>query len=82
METMSSKLQDIESMVGQLDLTDQVRLLEYLAPKIAGSVLQKSANPSNPDAAWHQFREVGKRLARSSHDGTGSLTESISTARR
>jgi hypothetical protein len=82
MEIMSSKLQDIEAMVGQLDLTDQVRLLEYLAPKIAGNVLQRTANPLNPDAAWHRFREVGHRLAHSSHDGTDSLTESISKARR
>lgn len=75
-------LTDIERLVDQLDVRDQVRLLQFLAPRIAGGVLSAAALAPDVDAAWRQFREVGARLAKGSSGGGGSLTQAVSDMRR
>lgn len=83
---MSDKtLREVEASVEQLELRDQVRLLEYLAPRIARAVL---SGPPGADvradahAAWQRLREMGERLAATSVPGAPSLTEAVSRMRR
>jgi hypothetical protein len=74
-------LSDIEALVEQLDVRDQVRLLEFLAPRIAGNVLSSENCLANDEQAWQHFRDVGSKLvARSS--GGRSMSEAISHMRR
>lgn len=84
-QAMSAKtLGEIQASIERLDLADQVRLLEYLTPKIASAVLAPSSgvDPRDRDAAWRRFRAVGERLAATSLPGAPSLTDSVSRMRR
>ena len=65
----------------QLDLADQVRLLEYLTPRIAGAVLA-SRGACDAEDAWRRFRDVGRRLAATSAPGGATLTDAVSHMRR
>jgi len=77
-------LSEIKESVERLDLTDQVRLLEYLTPKIASAVLAspRSASQTDADSAWRQYRSLGQRLAATSVVGAASLTDAVSQMRR
>jgi hypothetical protein len=75
-------LGEIKAAVEQLDLPDQVRLLEYLTPKVARGVLAGPQNLGKADAAWQQYRSIGHRLAATSNSGAPSLTEAVSEMRR
>ena len=77
-------LGEIEASIDQLDLSDQVRLLQFLAPKIAEAVLTPppSASEQDPNAAWLRYRALGDRLAATSVAGAASLTEEVSKMRR
>jgi hypothetical protein len=82
---MSSRtLSEIKESVERLDLSDQVRLLEYLTPKIASAVLAnpRTAPGAEGDLAWRQYRSLGQRLAASSVVGAPSLTDAVSQMRR
>ncbi|HXE53833.1 MAG TPA: hypothetical protein VN541_12500, partial [Tepidisphaeraceae bacterium] len=75
----------IKAAVEQLELSDQVRLLEYLTPKVAGAVLAGSQAPAESDAAtaaWQRYRTVGERLAATSTSGAASITETVNQMRR
>ncbi len=73
-------LEDIETSIESLDLQDQVRLLEFLAQKIANAVLKPAAGDA--DQAWRLYRAVGERLAATSIAGSASLTDAVSQSRR
>lgn len=79
---MSAKtVSEIEASIAQLDLSDQLRVLQFLTPKIAGAVL--NARPSPPAAdPWRQFQAVGAQLAATSLPGAASLTTAVSQMRR
>jgi hypothetical protein len=78
-------LSEIEAGITELDLADQVRLLQYLAPRIAGAVL-KSHRESGPgisaNDAWHRLQSLGEKLAATSLAGAPSLTDAVSQLRR
>lgn len=78
-------LHEIEARIEELDLPDQVRLLQYLAPKIAQAVLAPAppaaASPDAHDALNH-FRAIGNRLKATSAPGVPSLTQAVSEQRR
>jgi hypothetical protein len=82
-------LSEIEASITELDLADQVRLLQYLAPRIAGAVLKTQqesrrdiqAGPSGEDP-WRRFQALGNRLAATSVAGAPSLTDAVSQMRR
>ena len=66
---MSATLAQAERTVNDLTPADQARLLRYLAPKVAGLVLQRppDANrlPEPPpadtgDKAWEHFLAIGQ----------------------
>lgn len=79
-----SNLTEIESSIRQLDVRDQVRLLQYLTPRIAEAVLaQRSETRAQPDpGAWRRFREIGDQLARTSIADAPSLTHAVGQMRR
>lgn len=80
----AKSLREIEASIEELNLPDQVRLLQYLTPRIAGAVLRSEANSSASDAngAWLRFRALGERLAATSVAGAPSLTDAVSQLRR
>jgi hypothetical protein len=74
-----TKLLTVEHLVDELGIAERVRLLQYLAPRIAEALAAKPA--SAPDAAWQLFREVGAELAAGSVAGE-SMTQAVSDMRR
>ncbi len=77
---MSYSLEEIEAMVDALEPKDQVRLLQYLVPRLADSVLAGESSNADVDDAWREFRRVGERLAAKSNGE--SITQAISDMRR
>jgi hypothetical protein len=77
---MAHTLEEVEAMIDALEPTDQVRLLQYLVPRLADAVLAGSSARTDADAAWREFRRVGERLAAASNGE--SITQSISDMRR
>ena len=78
-------LRELKASIENLELVDQVRLFEYLAPKIAGAVLasrDKGASAEHAQQAIPQYRSAGEQLAATSAPGAPSLTEAISQMRR
>ena len=77
-------LREIESSIGQLNLSDQVLLLQYLTPKIAGAVLARQPLDGLDDAeeAVRRYRAVADELAATSHPNVPSLTDAVSEQRR
>jgi uncharacterized protein (DUF2236 family) len=76
-----SNLETIESLVNTLEIGDQVRLLQYLAPRIADAVLPRSVSIPNTDEAWIRFRKAGKKVAAAA-SGSASLTQALGDSRR
>ena len=79
-------LDQVQQLVDQLTPLDQVRLLEYLAPRIARAVAASHALTPTPAGAsmdaWAEFFHVGDALA-ASDPGTGdTLTASVLAMRR
>lgn len=77
-------LGEIKASVEKLDIPDQVRLLEYLTPRIASAVLASSLSDpqADPESAWRRYRSLGHRLAATSVGAAPSLTDSVSQMRR
>ena len=77
-------LGEIKASIEELDLPDQVRLLEYLTPKIASALLAspRGETQEDADAAWLRYRSLGQRLAATSVGGAPSLTDAVSQMRR
>jgi hypothetical protein len=77
---MAASLKEIEAMVDALAPTDQARLLQYLAPRVACPF--PAAEPDRPNAisAWQEFRRVSERLAATSNGQ--SLTQAITDMRQ
>jgi len=77
-------LQEIELSIAQLDVRDQVRLLQYLTPRIADAVLlaAQASGKSDADEALPRFRAAGERLAATSVPGAASLTDALCQSRR
>jgi len=77
---MAVTLKDVEAMVDTLGPTDQVRLLQYLVPRLADAVLAGESERPDAVGAWREFRRVGERLAATSNGE--SITQTISDMRR
>ena len=67
-------------MVDALEPMDQVRLLQYLVPRLTDAMLAGNAGRTDADSAWREFRRVGDRLAATSNGE--SITQAISDMRR
>jgi hypothetical protein len=77
---MAVSLQEVEALVDALAPSDQVRLLQYLVPRLADAVLAGESGHADAAVAWSEFRSVGQRLAATSNGE--SLTQAISDMRR
>jgi hypothetical protein len=77
---MAVSLQEVEAMVDALGPTDQMRLLEYLVPRLTGAPLANESSEADASKSWREFRRVGERLAAASNGQ--SITQAISDMRR
>jgi hypothetical protein len=77
-------LDDIEASIEHLDLQDQIRLLQYLTPKIAEAVLisKPKSGMSDAQGAWRRYRALGDRLSDTSTAEAANLTNAVSQLRR
>jgi hypothetical protein len=81
----ATKLHAAERLIDELDPSDRIRLLQYLAPRIAEAVLPTPATTTpQVDQSWQRLREVGQRIAAAAaKDPSGpSMTELVSEMRR
>jgi hypothetical protein len=76
---MAVSLKEVEAMVEALAPTDQVRLLQYLVPRVADALLADEPDPAGANRAWREFRRVGERPAAPNGQ---SITQAISDMRR
>lgn len=81
---IAKTLGELEASIAQLNLQDQVRLLQYLTPRIACAVLARGSNAPGNEAGepWQRFRTLGGQLAATSVPGAASLTDAVSQMRR
>ncbi len=81
-----STLDQVQRLVDQLTPLEQVRLLEYLAPRIArvvaGSGPTGSISTLASVEAWAEFLRVGDALAASDPGEGHTLTEAVLEMRR
>jgi hypothetical protein len=77
---MAASLKEVEAMVGALGPSDQVRLLEFLLPRLTEAVMSGAPAQVDAVAAWQEFRRVGERLAATSNGQ--SITQSVTDMRR
>jgi hypothetical protein len=77
---MAISLKEVEAMVDALPAADQVRLLQYLVPRLADAVLAGEPDRASLDRAWQEFRRVGDRLAAAPKGQ--SITQAITDMRR
>jgi hypothetical protein len=77
-------LDQAQRLVDQLTPVEQVRLLAYVASRVA-QVFPPSSTPANrPEAvdAWERFFEVGDELAATDTPECGTLTAAVLAMRR
>jgi hypothetical protein len=77
---MAVSLKEVEAMVDALGPMDQMRLLEFLLPRLTEAVIAHVPAGSDAATAWREFRRVGERLAASSNGQ--SITQAVSDMRR
>ena len=82
-----STLLEAQLLVDQLTPVEQVRLLEYITPKIVRAINDQSAKETatshgDYDAAWQTFFEYGDSLRLSDVSSDTTVTELVSQMRR
>lgn len=79
-----STLDQAQRLVDQLSPTDQVRLLAYLASRLAQVIPAPSLAPSSPEAAtaWEAFFQLGEELAATDTSECETLTTAVLAMRR
>jgi hypothetical protein len=77
-------LAEVQRLVDELSPLEQVRLLEYLAPRIGRAVASMAALESGSEqaATWAQFFRIGDRLASGDRPGSETLTAALLAMRR
>ena len=79
-----STLDQAQRLVDQLTPSDQVRLLAYLASRLAQVVPSQPPAPSAPAAAtaWEAFFQLGEELATTDTPECETLTTAVLAMRR
>ena len=79
-----STLDQAQRLVDQLTPYDQVRLLAYLASRLARVVPAQPPVPSTPEAAdaWETFFQLGEGLATTDTPECETLTAAVLAMRR
>jgi hypothetical protein len=83
---MTASLDQVQRLVDKLSLLEQVRLLEYLMPRIVQAVANSppvpSANGLTLADAWQAFFSIGDALAASDRPEMPTLTQTVQLMRR
>lgn len=83
---MSSTYLQAQSLVAQLSLPDQARLLEYLSGRLARIVSADTFAPGSLNAApttgWEAFFQVGDELMHTDRPDSETLTAALLAMRR
>jgi hypothetical protein len=78
-------LDQVQQLVDQLSPLEQVKLLEYLTPRIARAVAQQPGTPvvhKEYQGAWAELFRIGDMIAASDTDDTPTLTTTVVSMRR
>jgi hypothetical protein len=82
----ATTLEEVQCLVDRLSPLDQVRLLEYLVPRLARAVAAaQAAEPAPSDAnseAWQRLFRIGDQIADSAKPGPQTLTQALISMRR
>ena len=82
----AANLTEVQRLVDRLTPLDQVRLLEYLTPRIARVVIGMQRTPvtqvSSQADAWQAFFRIGDALAEDDQPDTPTLTQTVMMMRR
>lgn len=77
-------LDQVEQLVDQLSPLEQVKLLEYLTPRIARAVVQQpgaSVAHTQYQEAWADLFRVGEAIMASDADDGPTLTSAVQSMR-
>jgi hypothetical protein len=82
--TETTTLEQAQRLVNQLPPHEQVRLLAYLAERLAQVVPTQPSATSTPEAAeaWETFFQLGERLAATDSPERETLTAAVLAMRR
>lgn len=79
-------LEVVQRLIDQLTLLEQVRLLEYLTPRIVRAVALRQpvteGNGSSLGEAWQVFFRIGDTLAATDQPEMPTLTQTVQMMRR
>ena len=82
----TATLDEIKHLADNLAPLDQVRLIEYLVPRLARVVAEaQSAAPAGSGRstdAWEEFLRLGEELAHRDRPDLSTLTASVLSSRR
>jgi hypothetical protein len=79
-------LETVQRLIDQLTPLEQVRLPEYLTPRIVRAVATRQpmtdAAGATQSEAWQRFFQIGDALAVSDKPGIPTFTETVQMMRR
>jgi hypothetical protein len=79
-------LETVQRLIDQLTPVEQVRLLEYLTPRIVRAVTTHQPAMKTHDTpiseAWQRFFQIGDALAVSDQSDRPTLTQTVQRMRR
>jgi hypothetical protein len=81
----TATLDQVQQLVDQLSPLEQVKLLEYLTPRIARAVVQQSGTSvahTQYQDAWAELFRIGEMIAASDPSDTPTLTSTVLSMRR
>ncbi len=81
----AATLDQVQHLVDQLSPLEQVKLLEYLAPRIVRAVakqLTTSVPHAQYEGAWAELFRIGDAIAASDTDSSATLTATVAAMRR
>jgi hypothetical protein len=81
----TATLHQVQQLVDQLSPLEQVKLLEYLTPRIARAVAQQSATSvahREYQGAWAELFRIGDTIAASDTEDAPTLTTTVVSMRR
>lgn len=81
----TTTLHQVQQLVDQLSPLEQVKLLEYLTPRIARAIAEQPRTPvadSEYQRAWTELFRSGDTVAASDTEDTPTLTTTVVSMRR
>jgi len=81
----AATLDQVQHLVDQLSPFEQVKLLEYLAPRIVRAVTQQpapSTSRAQHESAWAELFRIGDTIAAHDTPSSDTLTATVVAMRR